>query len=149
MTKTILDAMNFANAAHKGQYRKGGQPYFMHLASVAKRVSDYCDRGEFQQGDKDLIQVAYLHDYLEDVEFTHGTIEKLKIAGFHDSVITAVIAITKAQNESVEDYYARVADNPLARTVKIFDMIDNISDQPSDAAWKRYAWGLNFLLNGG
>lgn len=64
-------AKQFAEEAHKGQFRKGTDiPYISHPAAVMEIVSSITD-------DEEIIAAAVLHDTLEDTDTTRGDIESL------------------------------------------------------------------------
>ncbi|MDX6230901.1 MAG: hypothetical protein QOI76_4291, partial [Frankiales bacterium] len=65
---------------------------------------------------------AWLHDVLED---TRTTVTDLAAQGIPATVVAAVEALTRGNGEAPDDYYARVAANPLALKVKRADIADN------------------------
>jgi len=66
--------------------------------------------------------VAVLHDVIEDSEITS---KDLLSEGFSTTVVEAVVTLSKSQGISYEKYIEGVADNPLARIVKLADLKDN------------------------
>lgn len=107
------DAVRIAREAHAGQTDKSGQPYIGHPLRVMAAL-----RGEHER------MAAVLHDVIED---TPITADDLRAAGCPEEVVVAVIALSKADGEAQDDYLARVAANPMARTVKLADIADNSS----------------------
>lgn len=127
-------ARDISFRAHAGQFRRDGiTPYVSHPERVAKRVA----------GDVDAEAVAWLNDVLEDTE---ETAESLSKAGIPPNVIEAVQTLTKAEGRDYEDYLTGVRENHLARKVKIQDMLDNLSDTPTDKQIIKYARGFLVLL---
>ena len=55
----VYDAYNFGKAAHKGQKRKSGEPYFIHCVAVATILADW-------GMDKNMVISGLLHDTIED-----------------------------------------------------------------------------------
>lgn len=108
----IEDAIKIACDHHKLQKDKGGRPYILHVLRVMLQMKDYKERF-----------VAVFHDILED---TSMTAKELLDAGVPHDVVGAVIALTHCQKESYEDYIERLSHNPLARSVKIADLWDNM-----------------------
>ncbi len=106
-------ARDIALEAHAGQTDKAGAPYITHPARVAARLA----------GDPPAEVVGWLHDVVED---TGVTLDDLA-AEFPAGIVAAVDAITKRDGEDRDDYYRRVAANPLARKVKHADLDDNSS----------------------
>ncbi|MBO4984113.1 MAG: bifunctional (p)ppGpp synthetase/guanosine-3',5'-bis(diphosphate) 3'-pyrophosphohydrolase [Bacteroides sp.] len=60
----IKDAFEFAQEAHRGQFRKSGAPYIVHPLAVARIVAE-----ELQLGANSVI-AAFLHDVVEDTSYT-------------------------------------------------------------------------------
>ncbi len=120
------EAMAFAKTAHHGQTRKGtGEPYFGHVARVAKAMIDMAMPAE-------VIAAAYLHDTLED---TDTSFEELELR-FGSDVAMLVLELT--DHFTPEDYPQfnravrkkaeadRLADvSPMAKIIKIADIMDN------------------------
>src|SRR5262249_51430933 len=80
-------ALRFAERAHRGQQRKGGdEPYILHPITVATLLAA-------SGGDEDLICAAYLHDVVED-----AGVELDEIAAmFGDEVAAMGAAVTGDQ----------------------------------------------------
>jgi (p)ppGpp synthase/HD superfamily hydrolase len=66
---------------------------------------------------------AVLHDVVED---TPWTLEQLRAEGFGDDVLRAVDALTKREGEDYFAFVDRAGRDPVARTVKIADIRDNM-----------------------
>ena len=86
---------------------------------------------------------AWLHDVLEDTSETPIT---LTAYGVPKIVVDAVVALTKVEGEAYPNYLSRVAGNPIARRVKIADMLSNLADSPTDHQIRKYASGLLALV---
>ena len=95
---------------HAGQVDKSGQPYIGHPGRVAARLED-----------PEAQVVAWLHDTVEDTSLTLAEVE----ARFGADTAAAVDAISRRDGETWEAYLERVRANPVARAVKISDLIDN------------------------
>lgn len=106
------DVLAFAMQKHDGQVDKSGKPYILHPIEVALSL--------YKESDK---IVALLHDILED---TDATVEDLKKLGLHDYEIDAVQLLTKPKKEDYIHYVKRVAENPIARRVKMADLRHNM-----------------------
>ena len=105
-------ALFIALHAHSDQKDKSGEQYILHPMRVATEM--YTDEGRV---------VALLHDVVED---TNVTIEDILYA-FDEEIANAISAITHIPNEPNVDYIKRVKDNPLATSVKLQDLKDNMS----------------------
>lgn len=108
-------------------------PYVRHPEAVAQRVA----------GDTTAEAVAWLHDVLED---TATTAEDLRAAGIPDEVIQRVQLLTKSESVGYEVYLDSIKRDPIARKVKVADMLANLSDHPSEKQILKYARGLLLLL---
>lgn len=84
ITPKIKKAIAFATQAHKGQYRKSGEPYILHPICVASIVA-------FYGGDEAMICSSLLHDVVEDTHFSLQEVE----AEFGSEVAQIVDALTK------------------------------------------------------
>jgi len=127
-------AAELARAAHVGQFRRDGvTPYIRHPEAVAARVA----------GDPVAEAAAWLHDVLED---TDTTVENLRDKQIPDEVIACVVALTNKGDIGYERYLDRIKASPVAKKVKIADMLANLSDHPSDRQIVKYARGLLVLM---
>ena len=106
----IEAAKALATRMHEGQTDKAGLPYITHPMRVAGRL----DTPQAQV-------VGWLHDTVEDTALTLSEIE----AQFGPETAAAVDAISRREGEAWSDYLDRVQANPIARQVKISDLIDN------------------------
>lgn len=124
LEKAILVATYF----HSNQVDKGGNPYILHVLSVAMKVKTM----------KEKI-VAILHDILEDTEITKEDLKKLK---FSDEIIEAVECLTRQENESYMDFIRRIKTNDLSKSVKIEDLDENMDlrrlDEVTEEDLKRF-----------
>lgn len=106
-------AIEIATDAHKGQFDKSGKDYIGHPLRVM----------EMGQTEEEKI-VGVLHDVIEDTDWTF---EALEAEGFSQEIIGALRCVTKiSENENYDDFIERVKKNPLAVTVKINDLTDNM-----------------------
>lgn len=128
MTDVIERAAKFARAAHASidQRRKyTNEPYIVHPTAVAGIVSEVTD-------DPVIIAAAWLHDVVED---TPVSIEEIE-AEFGPDVASLVDDLTDVSQKSDGNRAARTAidrahtaeADPRAKTVKLADVIHNLSD---------------------
>jgi len=109
----LLDlAISIAHQAHAGQVDKAGHPYIEHPLAVMAQVDTLAAK-----------IVAVLHDAVEDSDLT---IEQLVSQGFPAALTDSIVAITKIEGESYEEYLERVMSDPLALQVKVADMTHNL-----------------------
>lgn len=136
MTQTEI-AYNIACKAHAGQKRRDGTTaYINHPKDVANRL----------QGESDeVIAAAWLHDVPENTGIgSHD----LRVAGISEQVTMAVMALTKFNtSELYISYIVRVLENPIARKVKIADILSNLADKPTKKQIVKYAKALLILLD--
>ena len=109
---TIEKAIILATKKHTGQVDKADQPYIFHPLRLMLKVSTTEQK-----------IVAVLHDILED---TDTTVVDLISLGFSDEIVEAVQALTKNRGESRIEAAYRAVKNPIARVVKLADVLDNM-----------------------
>ena len=110
---TLERAIQIATEAHKGQFDKAGREYIGHPIRVM----------EMGKTEDEKI-VGVLHDVIEDTDWTF---ERLEAEGFSQEVINALRCVTKtSENENYDEFIDRVKKNPLAASVKINDLTDNM-----------------------
>lgn len=105
-------AIKMAVELHAGQVDKTGQPYILHPLRVMLALDAEVDR-----------IVGVLHDVVEDCGVGCGPSIMML---FGEEVWFAVIALTRQDGESYEDFILRAKANPIARRVKIADIKDNL-----------------------
>lgn len=127
MSDLVTRAAQFAKSAHESidQRRKyTNEPYIVHPEAVASTVESVTD-------DEATVAAAWLHDVVED---TPITLEKIKDEFGADiaSLVNDLTApSTKAdgnrkQRKAIDRQHTAQAD-PRAKTVKLADLIDNLS----------------------
>lgn len=113
MEKILSNAISLAIQAHEGQVDKSGMPYAGHIMRVmaAGRTMD------------EKI-VGVLHDVVEDTGWTFDALLK---EGFPVHIIDALRCVTKlSDDEPYDEFIERVKTSPLAVTMKINDLTDNM-----------------------
>ncbi|RKR92669.1 HD domain-containing protein [Micromonospora pisi] len=141
---TVADADRLAEAAHRGQVDKAGNPYIDHPRAVAKEL--------YVHGDN-AVMAGLLHDVVED---TNITLDDLRVAGYPEEVVAAVDSVTRRPDEPYMDLIRRAAANPLGRLIKLADNRHNSDPErlalldPEQAAWfrQKYAKARLVLLAG-
>lgn len=128
MEDLLNKAIEIATKAHATQLDKGGKPYIEHPLRVMKNVNTTEEK-----------IVAILHDVIED---SHDiTLDNLIELGFSENVVAAIDAISKRSGEKYSHYLQRVIKEPIALTVKIADMTDNMDlsriANPTDQDYQR------------
>ena len=103
-----------ATILHRGQADKNGDDYFEHPRRVAGRFDPLTSPIEHA--------AAWLHDTVEDCDILP---DDLRDAGVPDSVVDAVILLTRRQGVPDEDYYRVIRRDPIALHVKLADIADN------------------------
>lgn len=113
MMDHVALALSIAVNAHENQCDKGGAPYIHHVLRVANQMSDTSST-----------IAALLHDVVEDGDWT---CEQLADKGFAQDVVEAVDCLTRREGEDYKDFIQRCAKNPIAVSVKIADLRDNLN----------------------
>jgi (p)ppGpp synthase/HD superfamily hydrolase len=124
----VKKAEEFATAAHASidQRRKyTNQPYIVHPKAVAATVASV-------DHDEPMIAAAWLHDVVEDTPITIETIANefgAEIAGLvADLTDVAMASAGNRQQRAAIDRQHSAQSDPSAKTVKLADLIDNLSD---------------------
>ena len=114
---TLERAIEIAVLAHKGATDKAGFPYILHPLRLMFAVDD-----------TEAKIVAVLHDVVEDSKPPHRWgMEELKAEGFSTGVLEALDCVTARHDEAYEVFIDRILPNPIARRVKIADILDNMN----------------------
>ncbi len=96
----IREAYAFGEAAHEGQVRKSGEPYFTHPVEVAALLTEV-------HMDDDTIITALLHDTVEDTGVTYQKI----VDTFGGEVAELVDGVTKLTNLELSSVETAQAEN--------------------------------------
>ena len=110
----VRKACRIMYEAHREDMDKGGYPYVFHPFFLAAQMED-----------EPSVCVALLHDVIED----HGdrySFDDLVRAGFPDSVIHALRLLTHENGVPYMDYIRVLANDPIARKVKMADLRHNM-----------------------
>lgn len=137
----------FLKRKFKDKYDKGGNPYTIHLFSVAECFSN---RYSFW-GNKDCVVACLLHDILEDTDTTEQ--ELMEVEFVNERVVELVKILTRQKDETYMEYIRRVAVVEETRRIKICDLEDNMDItrlhilKDSDIGLlRRYLTAWNFLM---
>lgn len=124
-------AIEIAVSAHLGQRDKSGAPFILHPLRMMNTVRSPEEK-----------MVAILHDVVEDSDWT---LARLRKEGFPREVLVAVDHLTRRENETNEAFVSRAVRNPLAKTIKLRDLEDNLNplrhaelDEKAIAKFKRH-----------
>lgn len=109
-TPMVNRALRLAYRAHAGQLDRGGVPYIFHPYHLAEQMDD-----------ERSICVALLHDVVEDTSVTLEEIQR----EFPSEIAEAVALLTHDPSTDYFAYVRRLKANPLARKVKLADLMHN------------------------
>ncbi len=112
-THPLEVAVQIAVRAHAGALDKSGQPYILHPLRVMQA-----------QQTNDARMAGVLHDVVEDSDVT---LTDLREAGIPESVLEAIALLTHDEVTPYEIYVQTLKSNPLARSVKLADLRDNMN----------------------
>lgn len=121
----LKKAYYFAEEAHKGQFRKSGENYFIHPENVAFILAEY-------HMDVDTLCGGLLHDVVEDTEITCEEIEK----EFNKDIAELVDGVTKLkkldfkskkenQGENLRKMIIAMAKDIRVVIIKLADRLHN------------------------
>ncbi|MGR3320905.1 MAG: RelA/SpoT family protein [Pseudooceanicola sp.] len=94
----IRSAYDYGRAAHEGQFRHSGEPYFSHPVAVAAILTQ-------QRLDDATIITALLHDTIEDTKASYGEVSD-KFGRDIADLVDGVTKLTKLQLSSTETQQA-------------------------------------------
>ncbi len=118
----LLEAFEFANKQHEGQFRDSGDPYMAHPLNVSLILAD-------MQMDMVCLQTGLLHDVVEDCLVTQEDISKR----FGTEVARCVDGVTKLSKLSLNSREERQAESMrkmlLAMTSDIRVIIVKLADR--------------------
>jgi GTP pyrophosphokinase len=119
-------AFEFSETAHRGQFRKSGEPYITHPLAVASILSQW-------RLDAEGLAAALLHDVMEDTSVTRGELEHT----FGKSVAEMVDGVSKldqiefasredAQAENFRKMLLAMARDVRVILIKLADRLHNM-----------------------
>jgi GTP diphosphokinase / guanosine-3',5'-bis(diphosphate) 3'-diphosphatase len=124
-TALIQKAYMFAERAHRGQLRKSGEPYFVHVYTTAKNLAELGMGAE-------VIAAGLLHDTLEDTETGEEELER----EFGSEIVTLVKGVTKLGTikykgvernvENLQKFFVAMAEDLRILVIKLADRLHNI-----------------------
>ena len=123
-------ALRLSFDAHRDQTDKSGLPYVFHPFHLAEQMETEHE-----------VCAALLHDVLED---TDTTANDLIAAGIPKAYVETCQLLTHEDGVPYLDYVASLAEDPVARKVKIADLhhnsdVSRLDGPPSERDLKRLA----------
>ena len=109
--------LSLAATMHNTQVDLAGVQYIFHIM----RVTENC-RQMWGHKDEELLAIAAGHDLLEDTVCSKATI----FFEFGERVHDAIVALSKYEGQTYEEYQAAVLSNEDAMRVKLADLKDNM-----------------------
>ncbi len=116
----------FAKAAHEGQFRKSGEPFFTHAMTVASILADL-------RLDVDTLIAAMVHDVVEDTDYTMEDVKQrfgLDVALMVDGVtkISSIRMVNKdaRKAETYRKLVLAIAQDPRTVLIKLADRLHNM-----------------------
>jgi hypothetical protein len=124
----IEKAARLSRQWHEGQLDKAGKDYWTHPARVAANLRTLLGMSELSEmQEESAVCAAYLHDVVEDCGVTP---DELSDQGFSKETIAAILLVSKNHGfTNIEDYCARITEDPIARIEKLADLSDNCNLQ--------------------
>ncbi|MGI8415947.1 MAG: HD domain-containing protein, partial [Nakamurella sp.] len=122
--KVLQRAYEVAEAAHRGQFRKSGDPYITHPLAVATVLADL-------GMDTTTVVAALLHDTVEDTPYTRAEVE----SDFGEEVAHLVDGVTKldkvkfgdaTEAETIRKMIIAMAQDPRVLVIKLADRLHNM-----------------------
>lgn len=110
-TALTKKALRVCFQAHKEQVDKTGMPYVFHPFHLAEQMEDEISTA-----------CALLHDVVEDTDLT---LQDLRSMGFPEEVLEVLALLTHGEGVPYMDYVKRISVHPVAKRVKIADLLHN------------------------
>lgn len=133
----VRKACDIAYNAHDFDIDKGGYPYILHPFYLA-----------IQMDNEDAVCAALLHDVVED----HGDVysfELLREGGFSEETLEALRLLTHKKGTPYVEYIRTLANNPIAREVKMADLRHNMDTTRTNGVvpskYRLYKLALEYL----
>ena len=137
-TEMTNKALKICFDAHKDQVDKSGLPYVFHPFHLAEQMET-----------EETVTVALLHDVVEDSSYT---LEALEQEGFPPKILEAVRLMTHQDGVPYMEYVQALAQNPIARKVKLADLTHNsdtsrlaVVDEFAKRRMERYSEAMAYL----
>lgn len=139
----VANAKEFARGVHSGQWRKNSPlPAIVHPMRVYHRVK------KMGLSKKHQI-VALLHDAFEDSDMPKNTIKKIKEI-FGPKIAQLVIFMSHDKAVKYNEYLLSLAKkSPTAFDIKLIDLEDNLSDNPSAKQKEKYKNAIQYVEGNG
>lgn len=127
-------AMQIAYNAHHGQFDCNGVPYIFHPYHLAEQMCSEI-----------TVCAALLHDVVEDTDITIEQLENI----FPKEVTEALKLLTHDDNTDYFEYIRAIKSNPVAKAVKMADLMHNsdqsrIVDKKAVSAEKLEHWNKKY-----
>ncbi|MDP2692450.1 MAG: RelA/SpoT family protein [bacterium] len=137
-------AYNFADDAHRGQFRKSREPYIVHPLAAAYILAD-------MRIDPIIITATLLHDVPEDTHITLKEIED-NFGSEIKNMVEGITKLGKLKYRGVERYienlrkmFIAMAEDIRVMIIKFADRIHNLQTLDSLPPQKRYRIALESL----
>ena len=125
--------------------RRGGRSAISHPHDVVVRFYDRYRKSLSDDECSIGLDACWLHDAVED---SLCSASDLAVNGI-DSRVIHLVSVLLNHDKSVPYaiYIETLAKDPLARKIKICDILSNLGDRPTDVQIRKYTSALNVLLN--
>lgn len=135
--KLVNKAFELARDAHKGVYRKSGEPYILHPLAVARIVAEEIGLGSTG------VACALLHDVLEDTDYTYEDLEAIfgqKVASIVEGLTKLSGVFDKNQSSQAENFrklLLTMVEDVRVIIIKLADRLHNMRTLDSMPEHKR------------
>ncbi len=126
---------------HSQEKRRDGSSYITHPMGVADLVRQHGEK--YLDGNKDQVWRAMVAALLHDGGEKSNINLETDLAGLlPDDVIEAIKCLHKSNDDTYFEYIERIANNPLAATVKLSDLYHNSLDNDDPSIKQTYTYPI-------
>lgn len=145
LSETAYTAAMTAQRLHRGQQRRDGTDYYEnHIKKVAYVAHNLFGANLSEDDRSALLTVTFLHDTIEDcAEAEQFLLDDQHLKHF----VPTVKLLSHSAGDDYMQYVKRIASDPIARRVKIADVLHNLLDAPRKAKASQYREALDILLD--
>ena len=142
-SQKIKKAVNFADQAHQGQFRKSGEPFIIHPINVGMILASL-------KMDADTIIAGLLHDVVEDCDISLAEVRKefgKNVSKLVDGMTKLLQLDEKLKDQSQAEYFQKMAlataEDVRVVIIKLADRLHNLKTIEHLSAYLAFSSGAS------